>query len=168
MNTPANISHEAYVQRELITASVVNALLCVLFTYIFLPNDVPIALWGDRGIAVDLVPTVFMLTLIGNTVITFVTRHRLRTGKVTPILRGRRGWLARHLPHRTAPRILLLAFGMTAIVVPISVSAFWALDVDAMRFDHYLLFKGCYGPLVGALSAKSAVQAALAEQGAPA
>lgn len=166
MHAPANISHNSYIQRELIVAGVVNVLLGVLATYAFVPNNVPIPLWGGQGIAVDLVPTVFMLTLIGNTVITFVTRHRLRTGKVTPILRARCGWLARHLPRRPAPRILLLAFAATAVVVPVSVLGFWLSGVEAMRFDHYLLFKACYGPLVGALSAKAAVEAALTKDGA--
>lgn len=161
MYTQANISHQAYIQRELITTAVFNILLCVFFTYVFVPKAA-IALWGDKGIAVDLVPTAFMLTLLGNTVITLVTRHRLRGGKISPLLPGRCGWLARHLPRHAALRIAVLAVGATVVVVPLSVLAFWMLGVQAVRFDHYLWFKACYGPLVGALTSRSALEAALA------
>lgn len=162
MYTPANIGHQAYIQRELMTASVFNVLLCVFFTYVFVPGEVPVALWGAKGIAVDLVPTVFMLTLIGNSVITLVTRQRLRSGKISPMLQGRCGWLARHVPRHPALRLLMLAAGVTLLVVPLSVLAFWMLGVQAMRFEHYLWFKACYGPLVGALTARAALEAALA------
>jgi hypothetical protein len=163
MSTTVTIPHETYVQRELVTASVVNVALCVFFTYVFSPASAPVPLWGAQGIAFDLVPTVFMLTLIGNTVITLVARHRLREGKVAAVPDGSCGWLARQLPRRPVVRVPLLALLMTIVVVPVSVLAFWLLGVNAMKFEHYMLFKACYGPLVGALSLKCAVQAALRE-----
>lgn len=166
MFTPIQSPHAAYIQRELLTASVFNAVLCAFFTYVFVPHAAPVPLWGAHGIAADLVPTVFMLTLIGGTVMTLAARRRLRHGSVDTIPDEQCGWMARRLPRHPAPRILLLALLMTAVVVPVSVAGFWLLGVNALQFGPYLLFKACYGPLAGALSVKPAVQAALRQAGA--
>lgn len=152
--------HAAYIQRETLTGCVFNAILSVVFAFVVFRGRSPILLWGTDGLAVDLVPTVFMITLVGNVIVTLITRRRVASGQVPamPVLSNRFVLFRQMLP-----RILIAAFLMTIVLVPLSVLALWAIGIDRMDFGPFVAFKVVYGAAVGALSAPWVIRHALSD-----
>jgi hypothetical protein len=154
-------SHDAYIKRERATGLVINCLLSIGFTVLAFRGHPWIGLWGANGIAADLVPTVFMLTLMGNLALSLLARKRLRDGLVAPMSAQRCGVLARRLPAHLGARLVLTALAVTVVVVPLSVLVLVFLGVESISYARYLGFKAVYGPLVGAISAAPIIEAAL-------
>jgi len=158
--------YRMYIARERVIGSIVNFVLSLVFTILLVPAASPISLWGPQGIAVDLVPTVFMLTLAGSLAITLLAKQRLRSGAIKPIPGHLCGAVARALPDNVLLRIVMVAVVVTAVVVPASVVGLALADVRSMSYGSYLAFKSIYGPFVGALSTATVVKAALRNRGA--
>ena len=152
--------HHRYVLRETLIGCVFNAVLSIVFALLIFRGTPRIPLQGAEGIAVDLVPTVFMITLVGNLIVTFLTRKRVRGAEVPPL--PATGWAAR-LPRNALLRMLLLAAVATAVIVPLSVAVLVLLGVTAMDFTPFVAFKIVYGAAVGALSAPLVIRAALSD-----
>lgn len=151
--------HRSYLRRETLTGCIFNAVLSVVFAMLIFHGMTRIPLWGEQGIALDLVPTVFMITLVGNLIVTFICRKRVREGMVAPLSTPRPSWL----PRRALPRMLLLAVAATVLIVPLSVGVLLLLGVQTMDFGSFVVFKVVYGTAVGALSAPMVIRAALAD-----
>ncbi len=152
--------HQSYVRRETLIGCAFNAVLSVVFAFVVFHGVERIPLWGAQGLAVDLVPTVFMITLVGNLIVTFVTRQRVRAGSVAPLAPPARSWL----PRRAVPRMLLLAALTTIVIVPLSVAVLLLLGIDSMQFGNFVVFKIVYGAVVGALTAPLVIRTALADR----
>jgi uncharacterized membrane protein SpoIIM required for sporulation len=161
MNAYVTEAHRRYVRRERLAGSVFNAAIAIFSTYLIFSNVDVIPLWSKDGIAFDLVPTVFMLTLFGNLVVSLLAHKRLKEGMVRPIEDGRVGLAARTLPRNLLVRLLIVAVAMTVVMVPLSILLLHALGIDSMSYHQYLVFKACYGPAVGALSVAIVIEAAL-------
>lgn len=154
---PLPAEHLRYMRRETLLGCVFNAVLSVVFAVLIFRGVEQIPLWGPQGIAVDLVPTVFMITLVGNLIVTFLTRQRVRAGAVPRLIHPTR-W-----PRRALVRMLLLAVVATAVVVPLSIGVLSALGIESMPFAPFVAFKVVYGAVVGALTAPLVIRAALAD-----
>ena len=114
--------------------------------------------------AVDLIPTVFMITLVGSIIMTVATRSRVRSGKVNAIGEPwATYWLIRWLPRNALARALTVAMLATAVLVPISVGILAILNVTIMSFNPFVGFKVIYGVVVGMLSAPFVLLAALSD-----
>lgn len=153
--------HRLYIRRERLTGAAVNLAFSLAFTALLFSGDRPIRLWGGNGMAVDFIPTVFMLTLLGNLAVTMLTIKRLRDGDIGPMPAHLCGWAARRLSNNILARVVLVAVVVTVAVVPCSILLLWLLGIESMTFPHYLVFKALYGPLVGALSTAVVIKAAL-------
>ncbi|MFS2027215.1 hypothetical protein [Massilia sp. CT11-137] len=158
--------HRFYIRRERLIAVVINLVLSLAFTALLFSNVQHVPLWGVGGIAFDLVPTVFMLTLMGNLAMTVTTRRRLRDGAIAPMPARLCGWVACALPRNGVLRVALVASVVTVAVVPVSVLVLWLSGLDSMSYQQYLGFKALYGPAVGALSTGIIIKAALKGPGA--
>lgn len=157
-------THRRYIRSETLIGCVFNAALSVVFAFLIFRGATLIPLWGAEGIAMDLVPTVFMITLIGNLIVTLLTRRRVRDGAVPPLHDSEaQGTLARRLPRNALLRVLLAAVTMTVTLVPVSIGVLALVGVEAMPFWPFVAFKIFYGAAVGALSAPTIIRAALAD-----
>ena len=153
--------YRVYIRRERRIGVAINLVLSLAFTALLFPDVGRVPLWGADGMALDLVPTVFMLTLMGSLAVTLVARKRLRVGAIAPLPAYQCGWAARALPGHWALRVVLVAIVVTAAVVPLSVLVLWSCGFDSMSYPQYLGFKAAYGPVVGALSTGVVVRSAL-------
>ena len=161
MNTHTNEALRHYVRKERLAGCVINVLLAIFFTYlIFFPVPV-IPLWGKDGMAFDLVPTVFMLTLVGNLVVTLLARKRLGAGELPIISEDVCGRMARRLPTNMFARLVVVAVVMTVMTVPLSVLLLTLAGIDSLSYHQYLAFKAIYGPLIGALPVAAVIEATL-------
>jgi hypothetical protein len=161
MNVLAVEAHRRYVNKERLAAGIFNVIVGVLSTYLAFPNAPVIPLWGQHGIAFDLVPTVFMLTLVGNFVVTVLAHKRLRADEVQIIDDSMCSWIACRLPRNMFIRLLVIAVSMTVLAVPLSVLVLKLVGIDSMSYHQYMGFKACYGPAIGVLSVSVAIETAL-------
>jgi hypothetical protein len=157
-----------YIKRERLTGLVVNLVLSLVFTMLLFSNFPSIGWWGKDGMAVDFVPIVFMLTLMGGLAVTMLTRKRLRDSVLAPMPADLCGWAARCLPGDVLLRVvvvvvMVVAAAVTVVVVPLSILVLWLLGVESMSYRQYLMFKAVYGSLVGALSTAVIIKSALRE-----
>ena len=152
--------HSRYIRNETLVGCVFNGMLSVVFAFIVFHGVASIPLRGPQGMAVDLIPTVFMITLVGNLIVTVLTRKRVAAGQVPSLAPTSR----QRLPRNALLRMLLLAVLFTAVLVPLSILALWALRIASLPFWPFVGFKVVYGAAVGALSAGIVVRAALRDR----
>ena len=157
----APVPAQHYIQRETLLGCAINAAIALFFAALLFHNAPTIPLWGTKGIAVDLIPTVFMLTLFGSLAISLLTRQRLRQGHI--IAPGARpsSWIAALASLPLPARTVIVAVLMTLALVPATCLALMTLAVDAMAFWPFVAFKMVYAASVGALSAPWVLKAAL-------
>lgn len=139
-------AHRRNLQSETAISVVANTAVSGLFAWGLFHGAKSIPLWGAQGIVVDLVPTVFMITLALTIALTLITRGRLRKGKL-PLpawSRSDLGVIGR-LPSRVALRAPALAVCMTLALVPLSAMLLVLAGVESMRFTTFFFFKLAYG-----------------------
>lgn len=135
-----------------------NAVVSALFVWLLFRGVKRISLWGIEGVAFDLVPTTFMLTLMTTIGLTIIVRRRVRAGKAKHAAGNTR------LPRNPVLRGIALGLIMLLLFVPASVMAlnlFWAGD---WSFNQMLLFKIFYGIAVGLIATPLVVLAALRDR----
>jgi hypothetical protein len=127
---------------------VFNTLISGLFAWAIFHEVDYLPLWGAQGIVVDLIPTVFMITLVLTLILTLITRARVRKKRLPAPQWSRNhlngfGWL----PANLAIRAPVLALALTAILVPLSALLLVALGVEGMNYSAFFKFKLVYGAL---------------------
>lgn len=149
------------VLRETLISTLPNAVVSAGFVWLVFGGQETIPLWGMNGLAFDLVPTTFMLTLMTTIALTLLLRKRRRDG-LLPETVGAAAPLP--LPHNPILRGLVLASALLLLLVPASVavlSATWQAD---WPYAEVLAFKIVYGVLVGWVATPLVVLAALRER----
>ncbi len=159
--THAPVPARLYIKRETLLGCLINAAIALFFAALLFHNAPIIPLWGTKGIAVDLVPTVFMLTLFGSLAISLLTRQRLRQGRIAPPQARPSTWIAALASLPLPARTLVVAVLMTFALVPATCLALMTLAVDTLAFWPFVAFKMVYAALVGAVSAPWILKAAL-------
>ncbi|MEQ5788881.1 hypothetical protein J3454_13360 [Erythrobacter sp. NFXS35] len=134
------------VLRETLISTLPNAVVSAGFVWLLFREQATIPLWGMNGLAFDLVPTTFMLTLMTTIALTLVFRKRRRDG-VLPSAGASPAPLA--LPHNPLLRGLVFGIGLLLLFVPISVFALSAIWRGDWTYAEVLAFKIVYGVLVG-------------------
>lgn len=145
-----------YLRTQVIASIPINAALGALFVWIVFGGQQGIALWGASGLAADLVPTTFMITLMTAIGLTLATRAALRSGKLRPAA-GRRA------PRNPVLRGLVFALAATVLLVPLSVLILWTVWAGDWSYDTVLWFKIAYAIVLGLLVTPVIVRAALAD-----
>lgn len=131
-----------------------NALVSALFVWLVFGGQTRVPLWGVHGLAFDLVPTTFMLTLMTTFALTLIVRARRRRG-----LAGADGTLP--LPRRLPLRAVALALLLCLVFVPASVLLLWLGWDGDWSYGRVMAFKIAYGAGVGLVATPLAVLAAL-------
>ncbi len=157
--------HRRNLQTETALSVVFNTIISGVFAWGLFHGVEVVPLWGTQGIVVDLVPTVFMITLALTIALTLITRGRIRKGKL-PLPAWSRsdlgplGWLPRNL----ALRAPLLAAVMTAVLVPLSALLLTVAGVGAMKFTTFFVFKLAYGAAYAVIITPIILLGAMADQ----
>lgn len=157
--------HRRNVQTETLISVVINTAISGGFAWGLFHGVDSIPLWGSQGIVVDLVPTVFMITLVLTIALTLITRRRLRNGKL-PLPTWNRAELGvvGRLPAHIALRAPLLALCMTLVLVPISALLLHLAGIQSMAFMTFFLFKLAYGAAFAVLVTPLILRRALADR----
>ncbi len=153
--------HRKYVTGETVVSTVINTILSVVFAFLAAGGQDRVPLWGGRGMAVDFVPTVFMITLVTTIAVTLITRKRMRAGKVAPLPAGEGGPLA-WAPRNAFARGFTYASLAAAVLVPLSIGVLHLLRVDELPLMTFVAFKAVYGAVLSLLITPPIVRAALA------
>lgn len=135
-----------------------NALVSALFVWLLFRDADRIGLWGMQGIAFDLVPTTFMLTLMTTIGLTIVVRRRVRAGAARPAAG------TTQLPRHPVLRGIVLGFAMLLLFVPASVLVLHLFGAGGWSFGEMLVFKIAYGVAVGVVATPIVVLAALRDR----
>ena len=143
---------------QLAVSAVLNALISALFVWLVFRGTDRIMLWGSTGLAADLVPTTFMITLMSTIALTLATRGAVRAGR----LEGRRSrW---RLPRNPFLRGLLFAAAATILLVPLTTLALWAIWSGDWSYDKVMMFKIAYGVALGFVVTPIIISAAAADR----
>ena len=151
-----NPQQRRYLRLQLAAAVPANALLGALFVWLVFGGQERIALWGVTGLAADLVPTTFMITLMTTIGLTLATRAALRAGKMSVLP-------ARRLPRSPLLRGLTFALIATVVLVPPSVLLLRSVWSGDWSYAAVLWFKILYAVLLGLIITPVIVLSALAD-----
>lgn len=157
--------HRRNLKSETAISVIANAAVSGLFAWGIFHGEATVPLWGANGIVVDLVPTVFMITLALTIALTLVTRGRIRRGKL-PVPEWSShdlGWIGR-LPAKVLYRAPVLALLMTLVLVPLSAVVLVAAGVGSMSFPVFFVFKLIYGAAFAVLITPVIILRALADK----
>lgn len=158
-------AHRRYLVVETAISIGVNAAVSAAFAWGLFRGVTRVPLRGAQGIGADLVPTVFMITLMLTLALTLVTRRRMRAGVLAGLHEGISA-LPRPLamlPANVLLRALVLALSLTAVLVPASVALLAAAGTESLAFDLFVGFKILYGAALGALVTPLILLRALAD-----
>ncbi|MFN3388280.1 MAG: hypothetical protein ACK40O_05065 [Allosphingosinicella sp.] len=150
--------HRRFLNVQLAVSALLNAAISALFVWIVFGGRALVPLWGARGLAIDLVPTTFMITLMTAIALTLATRAAVRSGRLPRLDRRRR------LPRPVLLRAPLLALAFTLALVPLSallLSLVWTGD---WSYRAVMAFKIAYGVGLGFLVTPVVVRAVLADR----
>lgn len=132
-----------------------NALVSALFVWLIFRGADAIPLWGMQGVAFDLLPTTFMLTLMTTIAMTLIVRARRRKG-LPAAAPG-----ALYLPDNIVLRGLTLALLLCFAFVPATVMVLHLVWSGDWSYDRMMGFKIAYGIAVGLVATPLVVLAAL-------
>lgn len=148
--------HKRYVAVETAVGVVLNIVVGALFVWLMFGGRARVGLWGADGLAFDLVPTVFMITLMTTVALTLITRARIRKGAVPPMRDS-----GRPIPGIVPLRALLFALVATVAIVPLSVAILWLVWRGDWSFGAVMGFKIAYCAVLGLLVTPPILRAAL-------
>lgn len=148
------------VLRETLISTVPNAVISAGFVWLVFSGQSRVPLWGMKGLAFDLVPTTFMLTLMTTIGMTLLFRLRRSRGTL-PVVEEE---APLPLPHNAVLRGVMLGAALLLLFVPASVLVLAAVWQDDWPFTKVLGFKVVYGVAVGYAATPLAVLAVLREQ----
>ena len=127
--------HARYIRTETAISAIPNAVIGAAFVWLMFGGRDRIGLWGMDGLAFDLVPTVFMITLMTTVALTLLTRARMRKGAVPRMTARRR------LPRLLPLRAVTLAAVTTLVVAPLSILLLWAIWTGPWSYGAVMAFK---------------------------
>lgn len=159
--TPLSADHRRYLRTETLINTIVNTVISAVFVWVAFRGMTSISLWGNPGLAFDLLPTCVAITLFSTVVLTLLTRARLKRGRVALLTsaRGPAAWL----PGNVVVRALTSAAIVTIIAVPLSVAVLKLVGADGASFNQVLVFKICYGAVLSALISPPLLMRAFAD-----
>ncbi len=103
-----------------------------------------VPLWGNPGIALDILATAFLLPWLTVLIVAPFARIEMKKG---PIERFRgelsriRGLHLRSMPKGILAQSMIIGIGITVIFVPALVGILYALDVSQMSYHAFIAYK---------------------------
>ena len=145
--------HKQYIFKHYVLGSaVINTLINGAVAYVIFSTQPQIAIWGSPSLGVDIVATVFLLTLITSLLVNWSTGLAMSVGRVEAV-RTEGFWLSltERLPLAPWPRALLLSVVATGLIAPGVIYAFDLLAIQSLSSNAAMLFKTLFAVAVGLL-----------------
>ncbi|MBJ6121995.1 hypothetical protein [Sphingomonas mollis] len=149
-------AHRRYLRIEMTVAAAISAVLSIVFVLLVFGAPAFVPMRGWNGLIVDAAPQSLMIALMSSLVPTWLTRRRRTAGAIAPLSAGR-SW-----PRPALVRSLCIAVPV-AVVAVLAHAILLPLTGERWSFVAVLSFKAIYGALLGAVVARVAVTAALAD-----
>ena len=127
---------------------VINLLINALIAWLLYRNAAIVPMWGQSSVAGDTIATSFLLPLITCLIVTPIARGRVRGGhlpQLTPEAAPR--WM----PRNTIARSVVIGIVCLILFAPLTLLALQVLGVGSMTPRHFVVFKGMFAALEGAL-----------------
>jgi hypothetical protein len=158
--------HRKFLVKETLVGIMVNAVISGIIAFFMFRSQSEIPLWGKNGLFFDLIPTIFLMTFCMTLGMTPATRARIGKGKA-PVAPWHR---SEYAVFRVFPRAFVLrafVFGAMALLIllPTTTVLVSLLNGCPMTFTEMLLFKICYGALIGLLLTPAITLVAMADEG---
>ena len=135
-----------------------NALVSALFVWLMFGGRATVPLWGMQGLAFDLVPTTFMLTLMTTIALTLIVRARRRKG-LAQVPPGQP-----RVPCNVVARGIVFGLTLCGLFLPVSIVLLWLGWDGDWSYGRVMGFKIAYGVAVGLVATPLVVLAALRDE----
>lgn len=150
-----------YIRSETRVSMAINTVISGLFAWFPFQGVSTVPLWGGMGMVVDLLPTVFMITLMTANIETLLTRKRVRSGELAAMpVPPRWQWL----PRNVLLRALVLGLLMTALLVPLMTALFLVTGIESLPYPVFFAYKLVFGALLALLITPIILRRALGDQ----
>ncbi len=158
--------HKSFFIRETVIAMVINALICFAMTFVAFRSQAQIMLWGPGGLFLDLIPTIFMPIFCMALIITPTMRKRIEKGMAPRAPWQRKDHaLLRLLPVTSIFRAVIIGLFGLLLLLPITTGLLSTIKIFPLSLYEVLVFKICFGALMGVLIAPFIVIGAMADKG---
>jgi hypothetical protein len=144
--------HRSFLLKETFISILINAILSGVIAFFMFRSQSTITLWGKNGLFFDLIPTIFIMTFLMTIAMTPVTRVRILKGKapVAPWHRSEHP-IYRFFPGAFVIRAFVFAVVALLLLLPITTAWVYFLTKFPLTLSEMVLFKSCYGAIVGLL-----------------
>lgn len=144
--------HRSFLLKETLISILINAILSGVIAFFMFRSQSTITLWGKNGLFFDLIPTIFIMTFLMTLAMTPVTRARILKGKAPGVPWHR----SEHHIFRFVPGAFVIrafVFGAVALLLLLPTTTAWVyfLTEFPLTLTGMVMFKSCYGALVGLL-----------------
>ena len=158
--------HKEFLIRETFVSTIIGAIICAVISFFAFRSNDAIMLWGEDGLFLDLVMTIFFMTFMMTLAMTPMYRKRIMQGKAPAAPWARDEHFALRFFHGV---FLLRAFTVAGIslviLLPIS-TAILVVTIDfPVSFSWMLVFKSIFGALIGFLVTPLIAICAMADKG---
>jgi hypothetical protein len=129
---------------------------------------VPVPLWGDPSIGLDILGMLFFLPFFTCLVGTPLINRATRLGKVDKLtIAPEEHWLLRHLPRSLWLRSIGIGVACVVALGPVSIGLLALLDLHSWTLSAAIPFKGVYAGVLAAIVTPPIALYALSRHEAP-
>jgi hypothetical protein len=136
---------QSYLLTESLIGSAISLVLSIVFVFLIFESTNPVPVFGFEGIIFDSIPQSFAIAFMTTLMPTLLTRRRIKLAKVSVIRAG-----VNRLPHNLFLRSLYMAIGVTVVAYALHFLLFGLIGLNSFSFSSVLIYKSCYGALLGA------------------
>jgi hypothetical protein len=146
----------AYIVSETAISSIINIVIGMVAMLLIFGVHPAVLLWGTGGLAVNLIPAIFMMALMDVIVPTLLTRMRIRRGRLLVGSETQQSWI----PTSLLLRALLLAVAVTTTLLPCTLILMYGWGPAVWTLWGLLTSQVVLGVLVAAIVIPLAMKAA--------
>jgi hypothetical protein len=137
---------------QIILPFLFNLAFNAAFGWYLFRAHVPVPLWGDPSIGVDILGMLFFLPFFTCLAGTPLINRATRLGKVDKLtIAPEEHWLLRHLPRSLWLRSILIGLACVVALGPISIGVLALLDLHSWTLSAAIPFKGVYAGVLAAI-----------------
>lgn len=153
------MSPRRYILTEAASSAVINTLFGIVAMLVVFGLHPAAPFWGSHGVGINMIPAVFMMTLMDVVVPTLLTRRRIRLGHFVPPSAPMHHWMVRNLLLRG----ILFAFVVTLCLIPCAFLLLYYLGPIRWTLWSLLMSQAVLGVIVAAIVIPVAMDTAFNE-----
>lgn len=157
-----------YIRKEALVNGVSNAVFNGLAAWYLLKNKEWMPVWGNSGIAVDIVATAAILLFIVALILIPLNASKKRKGKAPAFswdASNRLHRVTQCMPGKLVARAFCFAGVGIVLVAPVSLLPYVVFGIEGMSGADYAIVKGVWAGIMAAVMCIPMIQLGLAESG---